>query len=287
MTSRGFFTIAQGAQYQRMAYALALSLKLSQPKELARLSIGVTADEKKAIHPKYLEVLDEVIEIPWDDHAKNSSWKLENEWKAIHMTPYDETIKLDADMLFPSTIEPWWEILSLSEGVFCTSAKTYRGDTITSDYYRKVFTESELPNVYTAMFFFKKTEANFELFRTAEFIFNNWERCFYEFLKPDHRPTVVSTDVVFALSAKIHGYTHLNKVPHIEVPTFVHMKSRLQNWPEDQFMQEDWTKLTSYTMNRDCAISIGNYVQTLPLHYQVKHFVTDAMIEKMERRLGL
>lgn len=285
--SRGYFTIAQGAAYQRMAYAAALSLKLTQPAELSKLSIGVTSDEIKSVHPKYREVFDEVIEIPWEDHAKNSEWKLENEWKVIHMTPYDETIKLDADMIFPADISGWWDYLSMSDGVFATSPRTYRGDVITNDYYRKTFTESGLPNVYTAFFYFKKNDINFELFKWAEFIFNNWERMFYEFLEPDNRPKIVSTDVVFALAAKIMDYEQYNANPNVDVPTFVHMKSRLQGWPEDQFMIEDWTKMIPYYFNRDCTLKIGNYAQTLPLHYHVKDFVDDRMLTLMEKKLGL
>lgn len=285
--SRGFFTIAQGEQYQRMAYAAALSLKLSQPEGYSNLSIGVTADEIDKVNPKYLEVFDTVVEIPWKDHAANSSWKLENEWKAIYMTPYDETIKLDADMLFPGDISGWWDLLAKSEGVFCTKAMTYRGEVITSDFYRKTFTESDLPNVYTAMFYFKKTDANYELFKLAEMIFNNWERFFYDFLEPEHRPRFVSTDVVFALAAKILDYGSLNATPNLNIPTFVHMKSQLQNWPDDQFMIEDWTKIVRSYFGRDGSLIVGNYKQQLPFHYHVKDFLTDRMIGIMEKRLGI
>lgn len=285
--TRGFFTIAQGREYLDFAYGLALSLKLSQPTELSKLSIGVTSEEKRSIPIKYLEVFDEVVEIPWHDHAANSKWKLENEWKVIHMTPYDETIKLDADMIFPADISYWWEILSLSDGVFCTAPKTYRGETITDDFYRKTFTESGLPNIYTGMFYFKKNEINYELFALAEFIFANWERCFYEYLGPDNRPKYVSTDVVFAIAAKILDYAERNNTPQVDVPTFVHMKSRLQGWPNDQFMVEDWTKMIPHHFNRDCALKIGNYAQALPFHYHVKTFLTPKMVNLMERKLGI
>jgi hypothetical protein len=284
--SRGFFTIAQGPQYLHLAYGLALSLRLSQA-EHGLLSVGVTPAERSSIPAKYLEVFDEVIDIPWEDHAAKSSWKLENEWKAIYMTPYDETIKLDADMLFLSDISGWWNNLALSEGVFCTKPRTYRGDVITDDFYRKTFTENSLPNVYTAMFYFKKTDVNFELFKLAEFIFNNWERCFYEWLGPEHRPPLVSTDVVFAMAAKMLEYGELNQLPLSIVPTFVHMKSRLQGWPTDAFMTEDWTKMINHHFSNDCSLKIGNYVQHLPLHYHVKDFLTDAIIGKLERRLGV
>lgn len=284
--TRGYFTIAQGEAYQRLAYACALSLKISQ-RGPSKMSIGVTEDEIKKIPRKYKDIFDEVIEIPWEDHAKNSEWKLENEWKAIYMTPYDETIKLDADMLFPGDISHWWDHLAESDGVFCTKPSTYRGDIITSDYYRKTFTESNLPNVYSAFFYFKKNDLNFEFFKLSEFIFNNWERCFYEFLEPEHRPKFVSTDVVFAIAAKILDYESYNKLPESGIPTFVHMKSRLQGWPDDQFMNEDWTKIVPSFFNHDCALKIGNYAQHLPLHYHSKHFVTDRMISLMEKKLGI
>lgn len=285
--SKGYFTIAQGEDYQRMAYAMALSLKISQPEEFSKLSIGVTTEEIKLINPKYLEIFDNVVEIPWEDHAKNSTWKLENEWKVIHMTPYDETIKLDADMLFPSDISGWWDYLDKINGVFATQPRTYRGDIITNDYYRKTFTESNLPNVYTTFFYFKKNDVNFELFKLAQFIFNNWERCFYEFLQPDNRPKIVSTDVVFAIAAKIMEYDQYNNLATVDIPTFVHMKSRLQDWPDDQFMVEDWTKMIPHYFNRDCSLKIGNYQQFLPFHYHVKDFISDKILTNMERKLGI
>lgn len=285
--SRGFFTIAQGEMYQRFAYALALSLKISQPEHLSKLSIGVTKKELKTINPKYRAVFDEIVTIPWKDHAANSKWKLENEWKAIHMTPYDETIKLDADMLFPGDISNWWDALSKSEGVFCTAPFTYRGEPALNDFYRKTFTESQLPNIYTAMFYFKKSEINYQLFALAEDIFNNWERYFYEFLGPEHRPKIVSTDVVFAIAAKILNYEEFNKLPNVGIPTFVHMKSQLQNWPNDQFMLEDWTQMIQPHFGTDCSLMIGNFKQTLPFHYHVKTFLTDSIITKMEKRLGI
>jgi hypothetical protein len=287
MSSKGYFTIAQGYEYQRLAYGMALSLKLSQPEELSKLSIGVSSDDMKFINGRHREVFDQIIEIPWGDHAARSQWKLENEWKVIHMTPYDETIKLDADMLFPSDISLWWDYLSESDGVFATKPRTYRGEIITSDYYRKTFTESRLPNIYTAFFYFKRNDVNFELFKLAEFIFNNWQRCFYEFLEPDHRPKHVSTDVVFAIAAKIMDYEQYNRLPHMDIATFVHMKSQLQFWPNDHFMIEDWTRMIPYYFNRDATLKIGNYVQTLPFHYHVKTFLTDRMINIMERKLGL
>ena len=287
----GYFTIAQGKLYQRFAYGLALSLLISQPKGRNQLAIGVTKEEKFQIDPKLREVLgvENIIDIPWKDHAAKSNWKLENEWKSIYMSPFDHTVKLDADMLFLTDKSYWFDYLKGSNLVFATTAKTYRGDTVTSDFYRKVYTENELPNVYSAYFYFDKSDVSFEFFKLSELIFNNWEKFFEEFFKPEHRPKFVSTDVVFALAAKILGVEELNKNRTIseDFPTFVHMKSRLQNWPEDNHMNEDWTKMMPVYFNQDCKLKVGNYLQTLPFHYFVKEFLTDEMITLMEKKLGI
>ncbi len=287
----GYFTIAQGPLYQRFAYGLALSLLISQKEGRNKLAIGVTKEEKFQIDPKLREVLgvENIIDIPWKDHAAKSNWKLENEWKSIYMSPFDHTVKLDADMLFLTDKSYWFDYLKGSNLVFATNAKTYRGDTVTSDFYRKVFTENNLPNVYSAYFYFDKSDASFEFFKLTELIFNNWEKFFEEFFKPEHRPKYVSTDVVFALAAKILNIEELNRNKTLaeDFPTFVHMKSRLQNWPEDNLMNEDWTKMMPIYFNQDCQLKVGNFLQTLPFHYFVKDFLTDEMIATMEKKLGI
>lgn len=285
--TKGFFTIAQGEEYVRFAYAMALSLKISQ-KENSNLSIGITPGHK--VKDKYKSVFDQIVEIPWGDAAAGSSWKLENEWKAIYMTPYDETIKLDADMLFPSDISHWWDMLGESKIAFATEVSTYRNELVESDYYRKVFTKNNLPNVYSAFMYFKKCDESFEFFKLVELIYNNWESFFFEFLEPEERPNYVSTDVVFAIAAKILNIEELFKYRHIkQFPTFVHMKTQLQKWSssDSNRIPEEWNKAVHPFFDLDCNLMIGNYRQTLPFHYHLKDFVTDEMITIMERKLGL
>ena len=285
--SRGYFTIAQGDAYHRMAYALALSIKRSQ-KTTNKFAIGVTAEEKAKLKgTKYAEVFDEIVEIPWKDSAKDSEWKLENWWKAIHMTPWDETVGLDADMLFFEDHEEWWNIMSESPAAFCTKPVTYRGEIITSDFYRKTFTDNELPNVYAAFFYFKKNDITFEFFKLCEVIFNNWARFHYEFLKPVNRPQYFSTDVAFAIAAKILEFDKHYAHSFLNIPTFVHMKSQLQEWPNDVFMNEDWTKMVRVQFSPNCSLKINNFLQTVPFHYFVKDFLTDDKIQYLEKAVGI
>ena len=78
--SKGYIVIAQNSadtNYVRMAYALALSLKITQSK-VSNLSICV--EDKTTVPEKYKKVFDQVIEIPWTDDAKDSDWKIDNKW---------------------------------------------------------------------------------------------------------------------------------------------------------------------------------------------------------------
>jgi len=278
---RGFFTIAQNndrCDYIRLAYGLALSLRNSQI-NTPYLSIGVTPGT--VISEKYAWAFDNIIEIPWGDHASDSQWKLENEWKVVHMTPYEETIKLDADMLFFNDIDLWWEMMSTSEFAVCNRILNYRAETVENDFYRKTFTENSLPNIYTALMYFKKTPRTFEIFELAKFIYFNWQAMFEENLLPQYRPDHPSTDVIFAIVLKLLDMDQEFYTTK-QLPTFTHMKSQLQGWGGED-MLEDWTRHMSVFFNPMLECKIGNYLQFFPLHYHVKTFLTDEMLEYYER----
>jgi hypothetical protein len=279
---RGFLVFAQNGStdYLRLAYGLALSLKATQT-DVPHLSVVITPGQE--VPDRYREVFDEVIDVPWLDEASNSDWKLENEWKAMHVTPYEETIKLDADMIFPASVDHWWDILATQDVWACTEVHSYRGDVITSDYYRRTFTSNDLPNVYTAMMFFKANEAAQELFAMAEIIYHNWEKFFFEYLD-ETRPKEVSTDVVFALAMKLIGKEREMTYPGRGLPTFVHMKSRLQDW-QIANLEEDWTKYISGTVTPNLSVKVGRFSQHLPFHYHVKEFISDAVLATYEEAL--
>lgn len=281
---RGFLTFAQNSEtsdYLRLAYACALSLKATQRK-VPWLSVVITPGMEVPEH--YRLVFDEVIEMPWLDAARDSEWKLENEWKAYHVTPYRETIKLDADMLFTHDVSDFWNLMATQDVFACTTAETYRGEIVTDDYYRKVFTANKLPNVYTALMFFRYSDTAQELFEQVQTIYDHWQRFFYDYLN-ETRPGYVSTDVVFALAMKILGIEDACTHPALSYPRFVHMKSHIQNWPPN--VGENWLEHVRPTLTDDLELKIGRFRQTLPVHYHLKTALTDEMIATYERYLGL
>jgi len=272
--SKGFLTIAQNGlvDYVRMAYVLSMSLKLSQSKYK---KLSVIVNENEEIPEKYLPFFDEVIYVEKPDEA----WKIQNKWQYFWLSPYDETIVLDADMLFFNDISIWWECLDDSTLEFATTTKNYIGKDTTSDYYRRTFTANKLPNLHTALFYFKKTEEVESYFRFVKFIFENWKVFFKQFLKTP--PRVLSGDVAYALAAKIMFYRNWDTFL-----TFTHMRSRLQ----DDNITDEWNRelpsfFTSY--HGKLELKISNFNQIYPFHYIKKDFLSDEVVELYENSICL
>ena len=231
-------------------------------------------------------MFDHIVDIPWNDEAEQSDWKINNKWKYLYMTPYDETVILDTDMIFPTDVSHWWDILSQRDIWATTKVRTYKGEIVSSDYYRKYFTLNNLPNVYTAFFYFKKCELASELFAMNEIIFQNWQRFFFKYM-PKGKPEFLSGDVAFALAMKLLDIEHECTRENIDtVPTFVHMKSHIQNVPTS-LIDENWSNTlpTYYRSYKD--FHIGNFAQHLPFHYVEKDWLTSNMIKQMEKDYGI
>jgi hypothetical protein len=282
--SRGYIVIAQNTKfvnYLEQAYALALNLKLTQS-QVNRLAVCVDESTMRQITDKHKAVFDHVILIPWRDDAADTDWKINNKWKYLYMTPYDETVVLDTDMLFPTDVSHWWDIMTERDVWFTTNVRTYRDEVVTSDFYRTYFRANNLPNVYTAFFYFKKSDLASELFAMAEIVFQHWQRFFHKYM-PEGKPAYLSGDVAFALATQLLGIEHLCTKDSVQsMPTFVHMKSHVQN-VKDFKMAPEWTGSlpTYYNSYRD--FKIGNFQQTLPFHYTDKSWLTADMIHQLEQ----
>ncbi|NJO58817.1 MAG: hypothetical protein HC836_10845 [Richelia sp. RM2_1_2] len=279
----GFFTIAQNSDvdYVKIAYGLALSLLATQ-KEVPYLAVGVTPGTE--ILPKYREVFDEIIEIPWNDDAKDSLWKLENEWKAYHVSPYNKTIKLDADMLFLSDVTSWWRKLENTPLNVCSEVRTYHNEVITSNKYRLDFVANKLPNVYSAMCYFNISDVNHLLFQKLGDITLNWGM-YSKICLSNTKPDKFTTDVGLALALKLLWYDNWCLKPSIL--TFTHMKSHLQNWHNIGNGDFAWTQYLPHYFSKNLELIVGNIKQTGVFHYHHKNILTDDIIKKYERYLGI
>lgn len=272
--NRGYLTLAQNGthDYVKMAYVLAMSLKLSQGVDT---KLSVIVNKNDSILEEYCNVFDKIIKVP----VPEDEWKVQNKWMYFDLTPYDETIVLDADMLFFTDHSWWWDAFVLDDLVFTETVLNFRGEETTSDYYRKVFTENSLPNHYTALFFFRKNKEVEKYFQLVRLIFENWQEWYNHILK--EAPKYVSGDVVYAIASKIMFRNNMKAIsPFLK---FVHMRNKLQ----DARLSGDWTKtlrvdLTDY--NDNISLKINNIVQREALHYIEKSFLKDEVINYYEEK---
>ena len=116
-----FTMLAQNSthDYVKQAYLCALSIRATNPDSKICLITNNTLDEKT------VSVFDDIVEIPWEDSAEDSNWKIENRWKIYHACPYDRTIILDTDVLVLDNIELWWNYLKNHKVFFTTNVLTY------------------------------------------------------------------------------------------------------------------------------------------------------------------
>lgn len=281
--NKGYICLVQNnkdTDYLRLAYILALSIKTTQSKIN---NISIVTDCKVPDH--YKSVFDKVIKLK-NDRAKDSDWKLHNIVDLYDYTPYDETVVLDSDMLFLNDISHWWDKLCERDLWFTSQVKNYHGQLITQDNpYRKEFVSNNLPNIYMAFFYFKKSQQAQQLFEQAQFVCENWDICVDKFLFRT-RPKIFSTDVAFSLAIKMLGLEQQAINPFCSFPYFTHMKTLNQNWILNNYeISEDWSTYTpiSFDMfDNKLNVKIGTTRQTDLLHYHTKDFVDDQQLSILE-----
>lgn len=272
--SKGFCLLAQNnstTDYIRQAYALALSLHRYNKDQKISL---ITNDPVPA---RYLHAFDKIVAIPWTDSAADSEWKIENRWKLYHASPYDETIALEADMLITHNIEHWWDELGKRDLFFVSNVRTYRDEIITSRAYRKTFDANNLPNLYSALHYFRKGDKAKEFYNLLEIVVNNWA-LFYSKYAPEEYQNWCSIDLCAAITSKILGNETEITDPNSYI-TFVHMKTRAQGWFG---VPAKWTKVLGRYYRDDGSLLLGNYLQTRILHYVEDEFLSDEILEKLE-----
>ena len=275
--SKGFLVFAQNTDavdYVRQAYALALSIKFSQPNINA-----VSIVTNSTVPDEYRNVFDQVIPIPWFDATVDSALKAEHRWKLYHASPYTETIVLDVDMLMLADIGVWWEYCSNYDIKFCNRIRNYKKDIVIQDtYHRKTFISNNLNNPYYALHYFKQSDYAHNFYKVLEFVINNWEYCRGTFAPLDPQEWV-SMDLAVALASKIYGIED-DALSPLE---FIHMKPAIQGWATTPI---SWKNFVNYVLNKKGEFVVGNIKQEKLFHYIDKNFVDDNLINRLEELLN-
>jgi hypothetical protein len=265
---QGYLTFALGEKYLRLAYVQAMSIKFTQKiNNCAVIVDKVSADN----NPQFLKVFDKVIVVDYTPQ----DWDMTQYYRAFALTPWRETVLIEADILLTHSIDHWWNAMRLRDVCLTTEVKDFRENIITSRKHRKLFDVNNLPDVYAGFMYFRYSELASEFFFVIRLIINEWNWFAKEFLikNEDMR---VRIDEVFAIAARIYGMQNVT-LP-ISIPTFVHGKEGLWGFSEQQLWYEQL-----FTEWDEHVPLIGHYKQRLPLHYHHKDWITDDVIREYER----
>jgi hypothetical protein len=194
-------------------------------------------------------------------HGDLGGWA--NDWQVFHVSPYRETIKLEADMYCAGPIDHWWTLFENRDVVISRGCRDYYDRTATSRAYRRVFDENNLPDVYNAITYWRLSKTAKEFFGLVRSIFENWSQFRTLLQFPDDDP---STDLVYAMAAQIMGPDSVMLPPGFG-PTIVHMKRKIIGTKT-----EDWTRELIWEFTRP-GLRIGTVAQHGLVHYHVKDWL--------------
>jgi len=241
--TRGFVIMAQGDDYIKCATALRDSILRVMPSSDVTI---VTTDM-----------------LPYGDQVPDTNWKLQNDWQVYEASPYDETIKLEADMIIPRNIDHWWEILGQKDIVVCSKIRDFKGELSSNRAYRRFIYDNNLPDCYNAITYFKKSELSEKFFKIVRDVFENWEQ-YKQTLKcnPQEEAT---TDWAYSIASHIIGVEN-TLLPNFDELSMTHMKQFVNGMP---------TSVWTDTLVAECLpnqIRVNTYPQQYPFHYHVKSF---------------
>jgi len=274
--SKGFLIFAENSDtcnYVEQAYALALSIKASQSK-----TTNVSIMTNNTVSEEQRLVFDQIIEIPWITETPVSKYKAEHRWKLYYVSPYEETIILDADMLLLDDITDWWNYCNNYDIKFCSRVKNYKQEIIEKDWsHRLAFIDNGLTNPYFALHYFKKSEAATKFYKALEFVCNNWEWAYTQFAPVSYQ-NWLSMDLATAIAIEITG-DYSSAIDVCSPLEFVHMKIKLQGWP---MSINSWQDTVPFVLNSKGQLIVGNIRQPKLFHYVEKSFMSKKLIKKLK-----
>ena len=265
---QGYLTFAinnSDVDYVRLAYLQALSIKQTQTINQYAVVVKNISDAEP-----YKHAFDYIIELP----ENTLQGKFSHEYQAWALTPFRETVKVEADILFTANIDHWWRCYQDRDVVVCNRVMTYWGSTYTDRSQRKLFDENLLPDVYNGWCYFRYSRFSMDFFALLKDIYVNWVWFRDQYLKNCRYEEPVS-DEVYAIACRILGEE--NTTIKSGVPTFVHMKNRGQ----DLSLDHPWYEQLYFEKN-GLSTTVGFHKQWAPFHYCDKSFVTEGIINHYE-----
>ena len=240
---------SDSVDYLRCAVQLARSIRHWHP------DANITALTVKRCNDP---VFDYVMPLPYGDLGG-----YRNDWQVFHASPYRQTIKLESDMIAAVPINHWWTLFENRDVVVSQGARDFYDQPAESRYYRKIFDQNDLPDVYNAITYWRLSTTAKEFFGLVRSIFEHWAdyKTLLKFFEESP-----STDVVYAMAAKIMGPESVT-LPQGLGPSIVHMKKHVI-----PIQSHDWTQELVWETD---PFRINTVAQWGLVHYHVKDWSYD------------
>jgi hypothetical protein len=266
MRRDGILVFAIGAEYARFAYGLYLSAK-AQDVEVA---IAVDEGAKPYLRDKGLTP----IEVPVPNKLVHPFWY---EQFAYDLTPFDTTLKMDADCVLHAGVNMTHIFDRIRQGMCTGIPYDLQGDLRLETAYRQYEDSVGLPTVYSTMFGFNKNNEAYLFYQHIKMFVRHWGSHYL----PMTVGKQMTTDTLYSMAwlACHSERSVLGGLP------FHHVKSATMNWPNNQ--REDWTQDTPHHLDDDGRLYINGIAVFAPCHYYDKNFMSTAMIARLERLCSL
>lgn len=246
---QGYVVVAvnsDATDYVRCARELAISLRAQDP--AARICL---ITDQEHVDPVF-------------DHVRllvpNAQNPYANDAQVFKLTPFRETIKLEADMLIASPISHWWNLFRHRDVVISTGCRNWHGEVSAARQYRKVFDNNHLPDVYNAITYWRRSDTAHEFWALVRDIFANWTE-YRKLIKL--APDTADTDLVYAMAAEIMGPERVT-LPFVNYPQIVHMKRHHAGTQTNR-----WTHELTWELD---PLRINTIAQWGAFHYNIKEW---------------
>jgi hypothetical protein len=258
--NKGFLIVAQNTEdtdYIKCATVLAKSIKKVMPREQVVLLTHKIIENN---------AFDKVIKFPYGDLNPTGKWKLVNDWQVYKASPFEYTIKLEADMYLPQNIDYWWDVLKQRDFVVSTTIRDFKQNISNVRAYRKFIDDNKLPDVYNALTYFKKSETARLFYEIVRNVFENWNE--WKKILICHPNEPITTDWAYAIAAHYIGIEKTT-MPQFKEMSMIHMKQYINGLPT-----EDWTNVLIHE-KLPHTLRINTIPQMYPFHYHIKTFANE------------
>jgi hypothetical protein len=271
--TKGYLLFAletEQVSYCRLAYACALTIKLTQPNGYNNVS--VITNNRGYFNT---DIFDNII-------PSGMLSGMDARSRAYDLSPYDETVLLDSDMLFLQPMDHYWDLVSDLDLFIASCPQNYRRQRFHHGHYRKIFADNQWPDVYSAWTYFKKSKMAQEFFDQVKMI-TDYPEEFIDRLIPTSGLATIPTDEAFAMSLDILDIEDQVVFPQWDWPRITHMKPAVQQF-KDVYVT-DWNDKLRFLLNVHGQIKLGVWQQTDLLHYVKKELITHDVIKILEAAL--